>query len=70
MTSQEKRAEWLAEHRMVEMDVLDDDGEYIMVQNESDHSDGYQIDFQRVDLPKFEDDEEIKYPEAFISEQE
>lgn len=47
------REAFLETYNCTEDDVMEDeDGmQYIMIQNESDHSDGYQVDYKRIDLP-------------------
>lgn len=46
------RAEWLEEHSAGEGDVqVDEFGEFLITHDESDHSDGFQVDIGKLYLP-------------------
>ena len=52
--NKEERNKWLADYNLTESDVLVDvesGEEFIMVMDESDHSDDYQIHWKKVFLP-------------------
>lgn len=50
----ELRAEWLKNHSATHGDVMNDEGgEYILSNEESDHSDDFQVDVYKIYLPIF-----------------